>query len=72
MASPNMARLALTVAGMGTAGAAFYSLAGWERWIIAPVVFLAFGMLADFTFRRTASSDEIRADLAERTRNPPA
>jgi O-antigen ligase len=44
---------------------------GWGSWIALVVIFVLGGILAEWTFHKTATPDEIRDDLEDRVRNPP-
>jgi hypothetical protein len=44
---------------------------GWASWIALVVIFAIGSTLAEWTFRRLATPDLIRADLEDRVRNPP-
>ena len=45
---------------------------GWASWIALVVIFAIGSTLAEWTFRRLATPDLIRADLEDRVRNPPS
>jgi hypothetical protein len=44
---------------------------GWASWIALVVIFVVGSTLAEWTFRKLATPQMIRADLEERVRNPP-
>jgi hypothetical protein len=44
---------------------------GWASWIALITIFAIGSTLAEWTFRRLATPDLIRADLEDRVRNPP-
>ena len=44
---------------------------GWASWTALIVIFIIGSTLAEWTFRRLATPDEIRDDLEDRVRNPP-
>jgi hypothetical protein len=44
---------------------------GWASWIAFVVIFVIGSTVAEWTFRRLAAPDTIRADLEDRVRNPP-
>jgi hypothetical protein len=44
----------------------------WWIWLAALVIVLITGKLGNMLFQMTASNETIRADLEERTRNPPS
>jgi hypothetical protein len=45
---------------------------GWTSWIALIVIFAIGSTVAEWTFRRLATPDTIRADLEDRVRNPPS
>ena len=43
---------------------------GWASWIALVVIFIAGSTVAEWTFRKLATPEIIRADLEDRVRNP--
>ena len=72
-----MSRAARTRLSLGLAGG-LVALAAWLAIdrpalaiLVAVLIFFASSAAAELVFRRTASEDEIRADLEDRVRHPP-
>jgi len=65
-------RFAIGIASAALAVFAWLRLdGGWASWIALVVIFVLGGILAEWTFRKIATPDDIRDDLEDRVRNPP-
>ena len=68
-----LVRFAVTLISGVIAVLAFLKLSpGWTAWIALVVIFLVGGSVAEWLFRRLAAPEQIRDDLEDRVRNPPA
>jgi hypothetical protein len=66
-------RFAIALAGAILALVAWFALLpSWTAWAAGLVIVLAGFILAERTFRRLATPEQIRADLEDRVRNPPS